>query len=146
MQFKLQEIPNPEDQEVIESLQSYSDFISDSYETIINSSETEDEALFKLQTYVDLLGDSSNLRSIERWIQTVRKFITSKFHPGEEQEEEPTPDFDEETAGEEREDITSENELGGPVEPEPEASDFENEENVEEASAEYAPNERPPQF
>lgn len=146
LEFKLQEIPNPEDQEVIESLQSYSDFISDSYETIINSSETEDEALFKLQTYVDLLGDSSNLRSIERWIQTVRKFITSKFHPGEEQEEEPTPDFDEETAGEEREDITSENELGGPVEPEPEASDFENEENVEEASAEYAPNERPPQF
>lgn len=31
------------------------------------------------------------------------------------------------------------NELGGPVEPELEAPDFENEENVEEASAEYAP-------
>lgn len=151
LEFKLQEIPNPEDQEVIESLQSYSDFIENSYENIINSSETEDEALYKLQTYVDLLGDSSNLRSIERWIQTTRKYIKKKFNSAEAdlKDEEFPEDFDEsgETAGEEMDDIINENELGGPILPEEEAPESERTEEVEEeGGGEYAPNERPPQF
>lgn len=149
LEFKLQEIPNPEDQEVIESLQSYSDFIENSYENIINNSETEDEALYKLQTYVDLLGDSSNLRSIERWIQTTRNFIKKKFNSAEAdlKDEEIPEDFGDETAGEERDDIINENELGGPILPEEEAPESERTEEVEEeGGGEYAPNERPPQF
>lgn len=62
-------------------------------------------------------------------------------------DEEIPEDFGDETAGEERDDIINENELGGTLLPEEEAPESERTEEVEEeGGGEYAPNERPPQF
>nr|DAH52349.1 MAG TPA: capsid assembly protease [Caudoviricetes sp.] len=89
IKFKLSEIPNPEDEEVITAMQGYQDFLSESFDFIVKQSENKEEAYVKLDIFADLLGNSANLPSIENWMKTMRQFI-------------------EKMAGDESEDIESE--------------------------------------
>lgn len=153
LEFKMQTIPNPEDSEVVESLNSFSDFITTSFETIFGSSETKQEAYYKLLSYKILLGDSANLKSIDRWFNLTKRYIEKKFAEQESQEAEEDL-FGEETSeeldGNEEElepvssvDESGDEDAGEESEEEPAEESVEAEEGQAE---EYAPSEVPPQF
>lgn len=76
--FKLTSLPNSEDDDVVEALSNYSQFVQEAFDFISNSSDKE-EANAKLNSIVILLGDTANLKSIQNWVKSMREYISSKF-------------------------------------------------------------------
>jgi hypothetical protein len=140
VQWKLQEIPNSEDEEVISALSGYQDFLDTAYAYVFEGSETKEEALYKLETYTTLLGDAINLESIEKYITLTRNFINNHFEaiekplPGEGEGSDGFDALDEETPEEE----TPEEET-----PEEETPEEENSEEQSSEGPEYQPGEKP---
>lgn len=140
--FKLQEIPSPEDADVIESMRGYQDFLNDAYDYIFADAETAEQANYKLDSFVELLGTSANMKTIESWIQLTRAYIKVRFKIQDEviPEEEDLEEEDE--AG-----VTSRSELEEFMNDEPVPSsvpeDQQTEEETTEESQTYAPGEQP---
>lgn len=99
--FKLQEVPNPEDEEVISALNGYTDFLESAHTYIFAEGTTKKEATYKLDTFVSMLGDSANLASIEKWVNSTRDFIDIYFEQLETAQEEVTNDEGDEYPDEE---------------------------------------------
>ena len=80
---KLTETPTPEDEEVINSLQLYTDFLKDVWDFIFADGSTKDAAESKVKSLKDLLGNSVNLKSIQDFIKDMEEAI-SKMPSAEE--------------------------------------------------------------
>lgn len=106
IEFRMTEIPNPEDDEVVSALQSYSDFIEGAYQFIIGESETYDDAIKKIEMYESLLGNAVNLRSVQRFIDILKKKART-MSGGPDEDPEATPPGGEDGFGE-REDFGGE--------------------------------------
>jgi len=79
VKLKLTEMPTPEEEEVVNSLTLYSDFSSEFYEFVINTSETKGQAEHKVDMLECLLGNSTSLLSVSKWLAAVRACIDDKF-------------------------------------------------------------------
>lgn len=88
VKFKLTEMPTPEEEEVVASLTLYGDFTKDMYEFVITESETAEAAKSKLSMLESLLGNSTSMPSVQRWLEVVRGAIRERFKEGGPRKEE----------------------------------------------------------
>lgn len=81
--FSLTELPTPEDEDVVAAIDSYGTLLGDIYGLVVTDSETALEAAAKLKMLQDLLGGSSNLKSLQEWFTDFNMAIKAKFSPAE---------------------------------------------------------------
>lgn len=121
--YKLTQYPQPEDEDVIDAISSYKDFLSETVELVLEHSNTKYLADQKIKMLEDLLGDAANIASIQAFIQDLKETVDSyKF----ENDEDLNDDLDT------PEDKASEFDLGG----EGPSSEESPEESTEEPSQE----------
>lgn len=95
-QVKLTSLPNSEDDDVVEALTNYQQFVESAFE-FISASENRMDANARLNSIVILLGDTANINAIQKWVVQMREYIDNKFGDGsledtqEEIESEETP-------------------------------------------------------
>lgn len=87
MSVKLATLPNSEDDDVVEALSKYSEFVNESFQ-FIDESESKLDAEARLNSLVILLGDTANIPAIQKWVAHMRTFIEDKFAEEEVTEEE----------------------------------------------------------
>lgn len=145
LKFKMQTIPNPEDSEVVESLNSFSEFIQNSFEAIFGDSETKEEAYYKLLSYKILLGDSANLKSIDRWFNLTKRYINRRFSDKEQEQVEDDMFGDEKNIDSNDDEMETIPDLEGNNKSE-ESIEETGEESEGGEAEEFAPSEVPPQF
>lgn len=121
--YKLTQYPQPEDEDVIDAISSYKDFLSETVELVLENSNTKYLADQKIKMLEDLLGDAANIASIQAFIQDLKETVDSyKFENDEDLDDDlDTP-----------EDKASEFDLGG----ESSSSEESPEESTEEQSQE----------
>ena len=121
--YKLTQYPQPEDEDVIDAISSYKDFLSETVELVLENSNTKYLADQKIKMLEDLLGDAANIASIQAFIQDLKETVDSyKFENDEDLDDDlDTP-----------EDKASEFDLGG----ESSSSEESSEESTEEQSQE----------
>lgn len=73
--FYLTQYPKPEDEDVISAVTSFKDFLDETFELVIKNSETRLEAQYKVQMLEDLLGSSTNIPSIQDFLQDLKECI-----------------------------------------------------------------------
>lgn len=78
VQIKISQLPSSEDDDVIEALGNYQDFVSNAFE-FINASENLPDARARLDSLVILLGDTANIQAIQKWVVRMREYIEEKF-------------------------------------------------------------------
>lgn len=71
-------LPTSEDSDVIDTLTNFADFSNAFFDTL-NASETREEALARISSLESLLDDTSNLHSIQSWLEEIRKYVNDKF-------------------------------------------------------------------
>lgn len=121
--YKLTQYPQPEDEDVIDAISSYKDFLSETVELVLENSKTKYLADQKIKMLEDLLGDAANIASIQAFIQDLKETVDSyKF----ENDKDLNDDLDT------QEDKASEFDLGG----EGPSSEESPEESTEEPSQE----------
>lgn len=86
LSFKLTTIPSTEDDDVIESLQKYSEFTKESF-AFIDEATSESDATIRLKSILILLGDSANLKSIQSWYTQMLEYVSEKFSESEKSDE-----------------------------------------------------------
>lgn len=95
-QVKLTSLPNSEDDDVVEALTNYQQFVDSVFE-FISAAEGRLDANARLNSIVILLGDTANINAIQKWVVQMREYIDNKFGDGsledtqEEIESEETP-------------------------------------------------------
>lgn len=94
MSVKLATLPNSEDDDVVEALSKYSEFVNESFR-FIDESESKLDAEARLNSLVILLGDTANIPAIQKWVAHMRTFIEDKFAEEEVSEEEEVFDMPE---------------------------------------------------
>lgn len=77
--FKLEEMPTPENADVIDTLQQFGGFVDDSWSSIINESESKKEAMNKSLALQSLLGGSANLEYLKKFFDVLNTAISDKF-------------------------------------------------------------------
>ena len=80
--IKLATLPNSEDDDVVEALSKYSDFVNESFK-FIDEAESKLDAEARLNSLVILLGDTANIQAIQKWVTHMRNYIDEKFEPEE---------------------------------------------------------------
>lgn len=82
--YKLTQYPQPEDEDVIDAISSYKDFLSETVELVLENSNTKYLADQKIKMLEDLLGDAANIASIQTFIQDLKETVDSyKFENDE---------------------------------------------------------------
>lgn len=76
--FRLVKLPTSEDSDVVDTLTNFADFSNAFFDTL-NASETREEALARISSLESLLDDTSNLHSIQSWLEEIRKYVNDKF-------------------------------------------------------------------
>lgn len=102
--YKLTQYPQPEDEDVIDAISSYKDFLSETVELVLENSSTKYLADQKIKMLEDLLGDAANIASIQAFIQDLKETVDSYKFEDDENLDEPedldTPDDSEDNASE----------------------------------------------
>lgn len=75
----LTELPTPEDEDVVAAMESFNDLSNSVFKSIIQESETEDEAMLKLDMLLVSLGGVASFKYIQKWTSLIRNFIETKF-------------------------------------------------------------------
>ena len=73
--FYLTQYPKPEDEDVISAVTSFKDFLDETFELVVKNSVTRLEAEYKVQMLEDLLGSSTNIPSIQDFLQDLKECI-----------------------------------------------------------------------
>lgn len=117
IQFHLTALPTPEADDVTTTLQSFADFTSNAMQFIIDGSTTADAAYAKLKALTSLFAEQTNIKSVERWSDSIKEVIVASFGLGAalpEGEEGASPDLtgsaEPPVEGEESESVVSNNE------------------------------------
>lgn len=80
-QVKLTSLPNSEDDDVVEALNNYQQFVQSAFE-FISGADNRLDANARLNSIVILLGDTANISSIQKWVVQMREYIDDKFGDG----------------------------------------------------------------
>lgn len=80
-QVKLTSLPNSEDDDVVEALTNYQQFVQSAFE-FISEADNRLDANARLNSIVILLGDTANISSIQKWVVQMREYIDDKFGDG----------------------------------------------------------------
>ena len=102
MTVKLTTLPNSEDDDVVEALDRYKQFVADAFE-MISQAESALDATTILDSLIIIMGDTANLKAIQGWVQKMREYIQQKFGPAEAPEAE-SPAISAPASGRESED------------------------------------------
>jgi len=82
VKFYLTALPTPESDDVTTTLQQFTQFTSDALAFIVNDSK--EASLARLEALTSLFSQQTNIKSVEKWADSVRKVIDETFkNPGE---------------------------------------------------------------
>jgi len=84
IEFQLTGMPSSEDEDVISALGGYHDFLQDMFDLIIENSHTRQEAVLKVTLMSDLMGKSTNIPNLSKFLDDLRLLI--KHHKFEDDE------------------------------------------------------------
>lgn len=75
VKLTLTKYPSSEDSDVLAAVSDYKDFLSDCVDLFLENAHSKADANNKVQLFQDLLGDSANLKSIQKFIEDLRDAI-----------------------------------------------------------------------
>lgn len=78
LSVKLATIPTSEDDDVVDALMKYSDFVEQAF-GFVSQADDENDANARLDCVVILLGDVANIKSIQDWVVRMKEYIADKF-------------------------------------------------------------------
>lgn len=82
--FKLNELPTPEDDDILQSLTVGVNAANQLYEAVLGTTQDRETALFKLNQIESILAAASQLPAIKSFIQMTKDFIDRKYSVDEE--------------------------------------------------------------
>jgi len=89
--YYLTALPTPEDDDVVDSLQGFTDFSISAIDYIL-AAGSKDEAKSRLDTLTSLYSQSTNIKAIEKWLRSVMAVIEYRYQDEDvEPTEEPLP-------------------------------------------------------
>lgn len=95
--YMLTQIPSSEDDDLIATMQGYTDFAKDATSFVLEA-DNKQEAEARLQSLKQLYGISTNAEGIERWTESIQTIITEKYSE-QNQQAEGEEDFSTEDGG-----------------------------------------------
>lgn len=85
VEFQLSGMPSSEDEDIISALAGYHDFLSDMFDLIVTNSETSEEAVTKVTLMSDLMGKSTNIPNLSKFLDDLRLLIKNHKFDGDEE-------------------------------------------------------------
>jgi hypothetical protein len=76
--YELTQIPSSEDDDLVATLQANTDFAADAI-SYITEADTKEEAEARLNSLKELFDISTNAEGIERWMDSIRQVIESRY-------------------------------------------------------------------
>lgn len=83
---KMATIPNSEDDDLIQTMQQVSQYISEVYNFIVTQSESRQQANGKLESLKIMLGGSAGFNYVQQWYDKMAEIIDDQFPEGDKEE------------------------------------------------------------